>query len=288
MMSMDEVSVFERLSRIYYELSASEKKIGDYVLSHQSKAQTMSISDLAEASDVSEATVTRFCRKLGCKGYNDFRIAAAKNSASREKHTNPLSGAVMNDDPFSEVCRKLYDADVSAMTQTLELVKPEQYILAADILEKANKVVCMGQGGSMILAEECAHLFSTTSGKYSAVSDSHYQIVTAATMEENDVLLFFSYSGATKDMMDTLRLAKKRNGKVILVTHFPNSPGAMYADVILQCGADESPLQSGSVGARIAQLYLMDILFSEVCRRNLDACRERRSVIADALAGKHL
>ena len=287
-MPMEEISIFEQLSRRYYELSASEKKIGDYVLSHQDRTQSMSISELAKVSGVSEATVTRFCRKLGCKGYNDFRLAVAKNSVGREKHTNPLSGAVGNDDPFSEVCRKLYESDVSAMTQTLELVKPEQYILAADIIEKANKVVCMGQGGSMIIAEECAHLFATTGGKYSAVADSHYQIVTAATLKENDAILFFSYSGATKDMVDTMRVAKKRNGKIILVTHFPNSPGAVYADVILQCGADESPLQLGSVGARIAQLYLVDILFSEVCRRNLDVCRERRSAIADALTEKHL
>lgn len=285
---MDENNVFEKLSSIYYELSSSEKKIGDYVLSHQDMTQSMSISELAEASGVSEATVTRFCKKLGCNGYNDFRLSAAKHSASREKHANPLSGSVLNDDPFSAVCAKLYDASVSALSQTLALVKPEQYLRAAELLEKAGRVVCMGQGGSMIIAEECAHLFSTASGKYTAVSDSHNQIIAAATMEEDDVLLFFSYSGATKDMMDTMRIAKKRNGKIILVTHFPNSPGSMYADVILLCGADESPMQLGSIGARIAQLYLMDILFSEVCRRDLDACRTRRSIIADALAIKHL
>ena len=63
---MEEISVYEQISKKYYELSAAEKKIGDYVLSHQGKTQLMSISELAEASDVSEATVTRFCRKLGC------------------------------------------------------------------------------------------------------------------------------------------------------------------------------------------------------------------------------
>ena len=285
---MEEISVYEQISKKYYELSAAEKKIGDYVLSHQGKTQLMSISELAEASDVSEATVTRFCRKLGCGSYNEFRLEVAKHAAARGRVTNPLSGEVYETDSFSEVCSKLYNANVSAMTQTLELVKPEQYIKAADLIEAAKKVVCMGQGGSMIIAEECAHLFSTTGSKFSAIADSHYQIVTAATMDEGDVILFFSYSGATKDMMDTLRVAGKRGGKVILVTHFPNSPGAKYADVILQCGADESPLQLGSIGARIAQLYLMDILFSEVCRRNLDKCRERRSMIADALTEKHL
>ena len=56
----------------------------------------------------------------------------------------------------------------------------------------------------------------------------------------------------------------------------------------LLCGADESPLQLGSIGARIAQMYLMDVLFSELCRRNLDQCRQSRARIADALAEKHM
>ena len=86
------------------------------------------------------------------------------------------------------------------MTQTLELVRPEDYIRAADLLEQADKVLCMGQGGSMIIAMEAAHLFSTASGKYFAVTDSHMQMIAVTTAGENDVILFFSYSGATKDL----------------------------------------------------------------------------------------
>ena len=147
------------------------------------------------------------------------------------------------------------------MTQTLELVRPEDYIRAADLLERADKVLCMGQGGSMIIAMEAAHLFSTASGKYFAVVDSHMQTVAIATAGENDVILFFSYSGATKDLVETLSYARQRGLRTILVTHFANSPGAELADVSLLCGADESPLQLGSIGARIAQMYLMDVLF---------------------------
>ena len=140
----------------------------------------------------------------------------------------------------------------------------------------------------MIIAMEAAHLFSTASGKYFAVVDSHMQTVAVATAGENDVILFFSYSGATKDLVETLSYARQRSLKTILVTHFANSPGAELADVSLLCGADESPLQLGSIGARIAQMYLMDVLFSELCRRNLDACRQSRARIADALAEKHI
>lgn len=288
-MIIGEESVSEKISAEYYNLTASEKKTADYVMAHQKETQLMSISELAEASKVAEATVSRFCRRLGYKGYNAFKLALAKSTA-RQKNSgaNPLSGEVQDTDSLSDLCRKLYAADVSAMTQTMELIKPENIVAAADLLEKAGKVLCMGQGGSMIIAQEAAHLFSTASGKFFAVSDSHMQVIAATTMGPEDVILFFSYSGATKDMVETLSLARERGAKSILITRFPRSPGAALSDVVLQCGANESPLQLGSVPARIAQIYLMDVLFSELCRRNLDECRQSRSRIADALADKHL
>ena len=274
-MEQGSTNVFERISAEYYNLTTAEKKAADYVLSHQRKTQDMSITELAAASGVAEATVSRFCRRLGCKGYNAFRLAIANSTAQRPQQLNPLSGEVLDDDSFSDVCKKLYTANVSAMTQTLELVRPEDYIRAADLLEEADRVLCMGQGGSMIIAMEAAHLFSTASGKFISVTDSHMQTIAIATAGENDVILFFSY-------------ARERGLRSILVTHFANSPGADLADVTLLCGADESPLQLGSVGARIAQMYLMDVLFSELCRRNLDECRQSRARIAAALAEKHL
>ena len=89
-------------------------------------------------------------------------------------------------------------------------------------------------------------------------------------------------------MMETMEIARERQGKVILVTRFPNSPGAALSDIVLQCGANENPLQSGSIAARIAQMYLVDVLFSEYSRRNLIRTRDNRARIAEALARKHL
>ena len=133
-MEQSSINVFERISAEYYNLTTAEKKAADYVLSHQRKAQDMSITELAAASGVAEATVSRFCRRLGCKGYNAFRLAIANSIAQRPQQSNPLSGEVLDDDSFSDVCKKLYTANVSAMTQTLELVRPEEYIRAADVL----------------------------------------------------------------------------------------------------------------------------------------------------------
>ena len=285
---MPQVNVFARLDNEYYQLTGAEKKVADYVVSHEKQTQYMSISELAEEAGVAEATISRFSRRLNYKGYSTFKLAVANSTASRGSGSNPLSGEVLAEDSVPDMCQKLFNADLDALEQTRDLIRPETIIAAGNLLVSAQKVLCMGQGGSMIMAKEAAHLFSTAFNNYYAISDSHMQAIAAAQLGPRDVLLFFSYSGATRDMLDVLHLAQKQKAKVILLTRFPKSPGAALADVVLQCGFNESPLQLGSIGARIAQLYLLDVLFSEVCRRDLDTCKQHRQQVADALADKHI
>ena len=279
-------NVFDTISQSYYELTASERKTADYVLKNRDRSQYLSIGELAEESGVAEATVSRFCRRLGYKGYNAFKLAIANAGAPKPAAASdkPIRDS---DDPI-ELARKLYAVESEAMLQTLSLLRPAELDKAVTILRNARKVLCMGQGGSMILASEAAHLFSVCEGKYVPVSDSHMQIIASATLTEADAVLFFSYSGATKDMMETLSVVREQGAKTILITRFPRSPGAALADVVLQCGSNESPLEHGSVPARIAQLFLLDILFTRVTLSEPDGCQANRQRIAAALADKHL
>ncbi|MDY4755339.1 MAG: MurR/RpiR family transcriptional regulator [Candidatus Faecousia sp.] len=286
-MADEKQNVFVHIGSEYYTFTAAEKRLADYILSAQDCISRMSISELANACSVADATVSRFCRRLGYKSYPDFKIAIANASAHRLED-NPLSGEITREDTLETISQKLLNANTVAMTQTLEVLNLEAVAQAASILRSSTTVLCMGQGGSMLIASEAAHLFSTISGKFRPVSDSHMQAMAAAMMEPMDTILFYSYSGSTLAMLDTLKTAKERGSKVILVTRFPNSPGAALADIVLQCGANENPLQSGSVPARIAQMYLTDILFSEYTRRNLDEAKESRNRIAQALAAKHV
>ena len=277
-MPTDLRTVIERISAEYYQLTASEKKVADYVTDHQRDTQIMSISDLAEACGVAEATITR-CRKLDYKGYNAFKLALAKNVASR-RGIPFLSGEVTPEDDIQEMCHKLYGAEVDAISQTLSLIRPDEIKRAADILTGADKVFCMGQ--------EAAHIFSTAGMSFFSPSDSHIQIMYTTALTQRDAILFFSYSGATREAVELLELAQRRGVRTILVTHFPKSPAAGYANVILQCGANEGPLQLGSVPARMAQLFLIDTLFTEVCRRQEDKVEDVRRDMAEVLAVKHL
>lgn len=280
-------NIFSKIAQEYYQFTSAEKKIADYVVSNQQKTQFLSISELAEECNVADATVSRFCKTLGCKGYSAFRLEVANSTAHRALQS-PLTGKVTQEDSITDMSQKVYSANVEAMSQTLACVRPEDIALAAQLILHARKVLCMGQGGSMLLAEETAHLFNDCRTDFVPVWDSHLQTVATARLCADDVVIFCSYSGSTRDSIELLEGIRATGAKCILITHFPKSPGATIADIVLQCGGVEGPLQMGSVAVRVAFLLLIDILHSEVCRQDVQFCENYRESIAEALANKHL
>ena len=138
------------------------------------------------------------------------------------------------------------------------------------------------------MASDCAHQFSTVTPKVYAVADTHTQMSACATMGLDDIIILFSYSGATTSGLQILELAKQRGVKTILVTRYNKSPAAKLADVVLRCGSNEGPFQLGSVPAKVAQLVVMDVLFQEYCHRNRNRCEDNIQRIASALSDKHL
>ena len=175
-----------------------------------------------------------------------------------------------------------------AVYQTMELMEPEQLIRAVEMIENASRVLCMGSGASLLMAQEFAHLFSTVTHKFMAIADAHMQMSAVASCQKDDVLMLFSYSGATTSGVELMELAKSRNLSTIVITRYPKSPAAELADVVLRCGSNEGPFQFGSVPAKVAQLIVMDVLFQEYRHRNRDICEDNIHSIASALSGMHL
>ena len=282
---MDEqnMDILERIHASYYQLTATERKVADYVLAQHAQVQFMSITQLADECGTAEATISRFCRSLKLKGFNAFKIELARHSVPTSANAQPHS----TDSPEGR-CQEVGRLAIDAVRQTIELVQPHLVQQAVELMEQAPRVMCMGSGGSMVLAMECAHMFSTVAGKFYSVSDSHMQMSTAATLEQGSIILLFSYSGATTNGLQVLEVAKARGIKTILITRFPKSPAAKLADVVLCCGSNEGPFQFGSVAAKIAQLVVVDVLFQEYFSRNRKICEENIQNIASALSGLHV
>ena len=281
-------NVFEKINSEYYQLTSAEKKVADYAVIHQQQTQFMSISELAEEAGVAEATISRFCKRLGYKGYSAFKLAIANATAGRMDHSAAEAGELEEEDSVEGMCRAVYRSDSEALAQTLELIQADAVRKAADMIVSAGRVLCMGQGGSMILSQECAHLFSTIQLNFTAVMDSHLQAIAASQLTPGDLVIYFSYSGSTKELMKNLQIIRDRKARIILVTRFPKSPAATLADVVLRCGSNEGPFQFGSVPARIAQLVVIDVLFQEYYHRNQKSCEENIQSIASALSGMHV
>lgn len=257
-------------------------------MAHQMQVQYMSISEFAEQCGVADATVTRFTRRMGCKGYAPFKLALAHATNAKASSATLLTGEFSQDDNFESVCSKLLSANTCAMHQTKDCLREEDLDAAIKLFQGADRILCMGQGGSTIIAMAAAHLFSNVSNKFFPVIDSHMQAISIANCSKNDIIFYFSYSGATKELLHNLSIARKREIKTVLVTYFTKSPGAQLSDVVLQCGASETPLQNGSVGAKIAQLYLLDVLFAKYYQKNMEQCNQCRDSVADALSELHL
>lgn len=262
-------NIFNTIMTLYSSMTKTEQKIADYVLANSVVIQYSAIATFAKGCGVGEASVFRFCKLLGMSGYNEFKLAIARSLIKNET-ANPADGEsavvlgkVTSDDNFPDLCRKLLNTQISALNQTVELADELAYTQAAKQLKQSRRVVCFGQGNSLVMAMVAWSRFTSISPNFVFIEDSHLQVSYVSLLDQNDTLLFFSYSGSTRDMFETFRVAKEYGVKIILVTHFPDSPGARMADTILLCGSNEGPLQVGSIAARVAQLMIIDILFNK-------------------------
>lgn len=262
--------IYSEIILCYHNLTKSETKVADFVLRHKQTVQGQSISELASACDVSEATITRFCHSIGCSSYNEFKLSIVQSNSAPDAvgMETDLYSTLLPQDPVDIKCKKLCNVSMEALTQTLHNLEIDAISEAVRILSEAGGVYCFGQGNSSIVAEDAWGRFSCVSPKFHYISNSHLQAQTASLLGKGDVVLYFSFSGNVRELAEVGQLLADSEAKLILVTRFPNSPGARYADLLLVCGANEAPQQQGSIAAKIGQLFIVDVLFHEFCSRN--------------------
>ena len=276
---------WELLQQHQNDLTKSGHMVADYLVQHAAEAQYLSISSLARECKVAEATVFRFCRALGFEGYHEMRIALAQANAT---------GALVNqrapepDADTATLCEHAGALFMTAINGTQNALSPEAVDKAVALLHSARQVFCLGQGGSMLVANDICARFAGITNKFRTAGDSHMQGMAASLMTEEDVVLFVSYSGATRDMIETLRTAKAAGAKIILITHYEDSPGAKLADIVLLCGAQENPLDSGSIPIKVAVLYVAEVLLLRYMLDDQQQTNEAQDRTTEALAVKML
>ena len=270
----------------YETFTRSERKIADYTLEHQEETQYISITDLSSRCGVAVSTVSLFCRKLGLAGFNDFKLELARAALPNRSILGGPGSEIALEDSSSAVMGKVLSAMQDTLNNAYHMLTEREVAEVAELLRRADQVVCLGQGNHSVVALAAWAQFSTTSPKFKTIQDAHMQTVMLSTLSAEDVVLYFSYSGSTHELLDAVEVIRSRGARLVLVTRYPNSPASAYADVVLLCGPNEQPFQFGSTSALVAQLYVVEVLVNEFVRRDPEAAEQNRRSVGKALTQK--
>lgn len=283
---VEKINVIPIINTNYLSFTKSEKKVAEVVLRDPNQILYTSITDLAYEAGVGETTILRFVRKLGFEGYHGFKMSLALGIQQENEMSKQLGDEILDEDTIHDVCRKVLNADMHALDETLRLMDYKALDRAVEYIANAKKIVFFGVGASSISAQEAKGRFLRITPNVEASYDSHMQSMMASLMGEDEVAVAFSYSGSTKDTIDIVKNAKKSGAKVICITRYAKSPITKYADVALLLGAKEGPYQGGALSTKIAQLYLIDILYTEYFRRNKEASKANKEKTVEAISSK--
>ncbi|SHN76835.1 transcriptional regulator, RpiR family [Paenibacillus sp. ov031] len=266
----------DRINTYYPSMTRSEQKVARCVRDNPDNIIYLSVTELADFAGTGETTVMRFCRKIGFKGYQDFKLMLAQGLPKRQNQPDGEQG----EDDYAD---HLYTAMVGVLQSSLGMLDRSQLEQAVKCLDSARHVQFFGVGSSGITAMDAKNRFLRIGRRAEANSDSHIQSMMAVTMGEGDVAFGISVSGSTLDTNDMLMKAKQNGAKVIAMTNYAKSPIASIADILLLTAGKESPLEGGSVGAKISQLFIIDLLCQGLEREHGDETKKMKELTARAV-----
>ncbi|MEN0647709.1 MurR/RpiR family transcriptional regulator [Caldifermentibacillus hisashii] len=264
----------------YARLSEKEKKIADYILNNPENIIHNTINDVAEDLNVADATVFRFCKRIGFKGFQAMKITLA---AEIIEPIQQIHEEISESDDERTVMEKVFQSNIHTLKSTLNLIDETAIEQAVDLLLKADRVDFYGTGGSAVIAMDAYHKFIRTGIKVFTFMDSHFQIMSASQLTKHDVAVVISHSGTNKDTINILKTAKRNGAKIIGITGYPKSPLAKNSDVVLYTSAEETEYRSEALSSRIAQLSLIDALYVNVMKLNKEKAKKSLDKIREAI-----
>ncbi len=263
-------------------LSKSEDKVAGFVLGEPDYVVQASIQSLAKVCGVSEPTVVRFCKAIGCSGYHDFKMKLARSMGSQEKF---FFRDVASDDSSRILSDKLIDSAIASMQDIRNQLDHKAVDLAIDLYEAAARVEFYGSGGSAVVAEDAQLKFFRLGKPAISYADPHILLASAALLDKNSLAIAISYTGRNTDMLDAVGLAKQAGASVMTVTR-TGSPLASMGEVNLNVDVAEDSDVFSPLKSRLAQMMVLDILAVGVALRGGDHMLEQLSSATLAIADK--
>jgi glucokinase len=271
-------AVFERIRQMRDALTPAERRVADLALNHPRSIINDPIVDIARKADVSQPTVIRFCRSLGCQGLSDFKLKLATGLTG----TIPVSHSQVHlGDTATDFGAKVLDNTVSAILQLREHLNFEHVEAAIDLLNGARRIEFYGLGNSNIVAQDAHYKFFRFGIPTIAYGDLYMQAASAALLGKGDVIVAVSKSGRAPELLRVLEVAMQAGAKVIAITS-SNTPLAKRATVALETDHIEIRESQLSMISRILHLLMIDILAVGVAIRRAAPAAEVSAAVTKA------
>ena len=275
------VSIRLQIKTLYKDLSLKEQAIADYILENPSKVSHSSISDLSNELGIADSTFFQFTKKLGYNGFKDFKMAMLMQEndfSAISIHEN-----IQKSDNELTMAQKVFDSNMTTLTDTKNLLKEEGLKLAAAMINQSKRLFFFGVGGSEIVATDAYHKFLRSPITVFHSSDYHIQLMEASLLTPDDCGIFISHTGKSRETIELAQVAKNNGAKIIVITSHAASPLAKLGDVVFISISEETEFRSEALASRIAQLSIMDSLYVILMFINRDKAQQsiakiRRSI----------
>lgn len=265
-------NVLNSISSLYQSLTKTEKKIADVITQSPNVVTQYSLAQLAERLDVGEATLVRFCRTLGFKGFSDFKLAFSIDLAKTQEGRDDtvLETQILPSDDSQTIAYKLQSAINAVMDETINLLDFHQLEVVVEAIRSANKVFLFGVGSSGVTAEEAKNKLMRIGMQVDASGNNHFMYMQVALLRKNDVAIGISHSGYSQETAHALKIAKENGATTVALTHSMRSPLTEHADFVLVNGNKQGKLQGDSIGTKTAQLFVLDLIYALLVQAEQD------------------
>ncbi|MER2029456.1 MAG: MurR/RpiR family transcriptional regulator [Solibacillus sp.] len=249
-------------------LKPAERNVALYILSHLDDVIRMPIAVLAEKAKTSEATIVRMCRALNFSGFKDLKLSIA--SAPTLEIPNNHNFELEKDSTMFQMIQTIEMHNIDAIQRTLMINGERELEKIIHKINNARKIIFIGIGASAIVAQDFEHKLKRINKNCETIFDSHGQLIAATHATSEDVVFAISYSGETKEIINALTVAKENQATIITMTQNRRNTIQSFADYALYVVSNEADIRSSATASRIAQLTLIDILYTGIATLNYD------------------
>ena len=253
-------SVLGVICSAYDSFFEAEKKIADYMMEHKAQAVDMTVGELAKASGTSDATVSRFCRRCGFKGFQNLKLALAREVLEEEQSNQEVTNDIDRGD-LSQSLKNILANKVAELTETVKMMDPQSLEEILKKLEQARIVQLAAVGNTIPVALDGAFKFNQLGIPAVAGDIWETQAAYAFNLGPEDVVLIISNSGYSRRLKTLAEGARENGSTLVLITNNPDSSLAEVCDYRIITATREKLLTEEFWFSRVAATAVIEILY---------------------------